>query len=278
MGTMHPVFREDIRVPKNMLRALLAAQQVFFEHDFTNPNDSATIARHLMEKPILPRVLGEICYEMLCEKLAAGGDTMLSKELRDQLQPVYLGGRLLRNHFGSELTSVDAIIMAIALGNGQQISFLDSPEQLRKLAALQPLDQQAEQLYLFLQHYTETIDLYTQNVKRFTQLYYTGQLDRLYRQSYYGRDIFAEGMRLKNEFVNKEKLEAAWNNQLQEEKAGKKLIDDRNKSWLPAIITAAAQQACFFAVGAAHLAGPKGLLRLLRKKGFTVTPVPLELQ
>jgi uncharacterized protein YbaP (TraB family) len=32
-------------------------------------------------------------------------------------------------------------------------------------------------------------------------------------------------------------------------------------------------QPAFFAVGAGHLAGDKGVINLLRKQGYTVTPV-----
>ena len=31
----------------------------------------------------------------------------------------------------------------------------------------------------------------------------------------------------------------------------------------------------FFAVGAAHLAGPEGVIELLIKKGYTLTPIKL---
>lgn len=51
------------------------------------------------------------------------------------------------------------------------------------------------------------------------------------------------------------------------------LIYNRNKNWiskLPAILT---QGSSFIAVGALHLPGPDGLLTLLRKAGYKVTPV-----
>lgn len=53
------------------------------------------------------------------------------------------------------------------------------------------------------------------------------------------------------------------------------LLDDRNIKWmkkLPAMIEKGNQ---FIAVGALHLTGEKSLIRLLRERGYTVTPVPV---
>jgi hypothetical protein len=53
----------------------------------------------------------------------------------------------------------------------------------------------------------------------------------------------------------------------------KDLIIDRNNTWLPLIKKAIITKASFFAVGAGHLGGKTGLVNLLRKQGYKVTPV-----
>jgi uncharacterized protein len=50
------------------------------------------------------------------------------------------------------------------------------------------------------------------------------------------------------------------------------ILDKRNLNWLPKIIAALKKESCFFAVGAAHLAGNNGVVNLLRKEGYTVAP------
>jgi uncharacterized protein YbaP (TraB family) len=52
-------------------------------------------------------------------------------------------------------------------------------------------------------------------------------------------------------------------------------LDNRNKSWIPKIQTIIANKSAFIAVGAAHLAGPNGLIQLLQNADYTVTPIPL---
>lgn len=51
------------------------------------------------------------------------------------------------------------------------------------------------------------------------------------------------------------------------------LLYDRNERWIPLIGQFAKEEPTFFAVGAAHLGGERGVIRLLRKAGYTVEPV-----
>lgn len=51
------------------------------------------------------------------------------------------------------------------------------------------------------------------------------------------------------------------------------LLDKRNENWVPVIKKAMAEKASFFAVGAAHLGGPEGVISLLRKQGYTLKPL-----
>jgi uncharacterized protein YbaP (TraB family) len=51
------------------------------------------------------------------------------------------------------------------------------------------------------------------------------------------------------------------------------MLDKRNAKWIPEIIAQAKMEATFFAVGAGHLGGEKGVINMLRKQGYTVKPV-----
>lgn len=51
------------------------------------------------------------------------------------------------------------------------------------------------------------------------------------------------------------------------------MLDQRNKNWIPRIEEFAKKKPTFFGVGAGHLAGKNGVIKLLRKAGFTVTAV-----
>lgn len=51
------------------------------------------------------------------------------------------------------------------------------------------------------------------------------------------------------------------------------LLLKRNRNWIPVMEKLMAQETVFFAVGAGHLAGDEGVIALLRKAGYTMTPV-----
>lgn len=50
-------------------------------------------------------------------------------------------------------------------------------------------------------------------------------------------------------------------------------IDERNIKWAPRMIDMMDQKSVFFAVGAGHLWGDNGVINLLKKEGYTVSPV-----
>lgn len=51
------------------------------------------------------------------------------------------------------------------------------------------------------------------------------------------------------------------------------LLIKRNKNWIPKIVDASNKSASFFAVGAAHLGGPQGVIALLKEKGYQLRPL-----
>jgi uncharacterized protein len=53
----------------------------------------------------------------------------------------------------------------------------------------------------------------------------------------------------------------------------KDLLDARNINWIPKIETLIAEKPKFIAVGGGHLGGQNGVVKLLRKKGYTITAI-----
>jgi len=52
-----------------------------------------------------------------------------------------------------------------------------------------------------------------------------------------------------------------------------KLVDNRNADWMTKLPDYFKQSSCFVAVGAMHLGGKNGLIKLFEKEGYRVTPV-----
>lgn len=54
---------------------------------------------------------------------------------------------------------------------------------------------------------------------------------------------------------------------------GELFLFKRNENWIPVISSVVQERSAFFAFGAAHLPGERGVIELLRAQGYTVTPV-----
>jgi len=52
------------------------------------------------------------------------------------------------------------------------------------------------------------------------------------------------------------------------------LLTDRNLRWIPQMEQMAKDKPTFFAVGAGHLGGPQGVIKLLQEAGYQVDTVP----
>ena len=66
------------------------------------------------------------------------------------------------------------------------------------------------------------------------------------------------------------------NVQLKDQKLSQpKLVDNRNQNWIPIIEKNIAAKPSFIAVGGGHLGGEKGVINLLRARGYKLTPIKL---
>lgn len=52
-----------------------------------------------------------------------------------------------------------------------------------------------------------------------------------------------------------------------------RFLDERNEKWISRMVDKMEQRSVFFAVGAGHLWGDKGVISLLREEGYTVKPI-----
>jgi uncharacterized protein YbaP (TraB family) len=59
------------------------------------------------------------------------------------------------------------------------------------------------------------------------------------------------------------------------EKITRVMIHQRNSNWVKQMENKMKMQSGLYAVGAGHLGGPKGLIKLLLDKGYLVQPIPL---
>lgn len=149
-------------------------------------------------------------------------------------------------HFDDN-TKSDSFFQLVAAQTGIPVVGLETiDKQIALLFPREDYKKQAEEL----------VEIVKRKEDAFSELV---ELNRLYKQE----NIDAL-------YALNEKSKASWGIPEEESYA---LIDRRNIDWadqLPALIK---EKSCFIAVGALHLPGENGLIKLLRKAGYKVTPV-----
>lgn len=255
MGTAHPVFREDIFIPDTISKALFHSRVLYVEN--IPPTENEYRARMLMDRNRLPSLLGQDCYNRLWEYLQNCPDSLQSDPAKDQFSPLYYIDRILAFYYNRRLSSIDLMLISIATGNDQPVMALDPTNLNQKLQHRITYPELAANLCFILDNLKENLDDYERFIKKMTAYYLQGEIGRLYTTGNYIRVTD----------------NATGSSVLQRRSSSIELLDQRNKAWLPEMINACREGNAFFAVGVLHLAGQKGLIRLLGKKGYELTPV-----
>ena len=180
----------------------------------------------------------------------------------DELMKSYLGAPLnsLTNIKPSMLTvlvltrpkaigctpvTFDLELMKSAVGKKKPVVGLETVASQVKVLDSMPLDKQAKALYKVAADPTKAIA----ELKKLMDVYKTQDVEKLF--------------------------DATTKQETDEMEFHARLLDDRNLSWIPKLEVAFKEKPTFVAVGAGHLGGKKGVLSLLRKKGYQVSPVKL---
>lgn len=138
--------------------------------------------------------------------------------------------------------ALDHFLWEYAQAMGMEMKGLESAQDQFEIMQAIPMDVQLKGL----KSCVKNVKSFRKKVMKTTELYAQGELTRLYKVS-------------KKSMGELRKL----------------MIYDRNKKMTERLITMLDDGATFTAVGAAHLAGSKGMLRLLKKAGYKIRPLEL---
>ncbi len=239
-GTMHVRDRRAFIHLEHACRYIDACDIFAAEFDFSEmPTAAMELIWVLPENLSLQQLLSRSAWKNLDfysrKKLGAPAEA-LQKVHPIQVQ-VMLTEALLSNEAEH---SLDETLWLYAQSQGKPTTGIETFEEQLNLLRSLPLQPCAKSLTWLLKNYRRQ----RQRLKKMMQWYEQGQLRLLYQAA--RRD--ARHLR-------------------------RPLLLQRNERMAERIAAIACQKSLFCAVGAAHLAGGKGLLRLLKRAGFRVKPV-----
>ncbi len=184
----------------------------------------------------MQRVLGFAPVEMIEQfKPSALMMTLVTKYVDDASPEIkQYEGTVMDMYFAREAKALQKDVLSLETVQ----------EQLDLVFNQHPYDEQANQLVTFIKKKDEMLELQ----KALTATYFEADLKKM--------------LKLSEKYIEEyESGDMAY------------MTDDRNLRWLPIIEEAIGRQSTFIAVGALHLPGEKGLIQLLKAKGYKVTPV-----
>ncbi len=146
---------------------------------------------------------------------------------------------------GCKPTAYDVSLMQKAVAKKKPVVGLETVASQIQVIDSKPIDKQAKDLYEMARDPQKSID----ELKRLMAVYKLRDPEQLFKVT--------------NSHLTKDKEFQA------------RLLDDRNIAWIPKLEVAFKEKPTFVAVGAGHLGGKKGVIKLLRRKGYKVRPVML---
>lgn len=248
-GTIHIISKEDYFLPEGLLTAFESATKIMFEIDVNDMTDMSKMMG-LMNKIMMSdgQTLKEfvspedfLILENHFKKI--GIPLMFMQRMKPMFLEVYAMSDMSPEDIQSgKMKSYEIELNNLAKETNKTTSGLETIDYQLSIFDSIPYEYQAKRL-------VEAVKLGSENEQSLDELV------KLYKSM--DIDAMVEMMDEEEDFKGFEEL----------------LLNGRNKNWIPIMEQSMQAESSFFAVGAAHLGGNHGVIRLLKAKGYKLTPI-----
>jgi len=233
----------DAILSPNTKRIIKKVKQVYLEVDLDDAGELLSAAlsiRH--EGPRLRDVLTEDEYHRI-QSFFSKAQPTLPFEALEQQPPLLISSTLYEFLLDCDRTNgIELLLVDEAYKQKKKTSGLETVAFQMSIFQKIPYEVQAKELLKTV----DSIGSYKKALDEMIVAYRGQDIDRLYNLSTH------------------EDATAAYSDLL---------IDDRNEKWVQQFDTIATKQPTLFAVGAGHLGGAKGVVNLLKNKGYNVRAI-----
>ena len=254
-GTIHMIAKDDFFVTENTEKAIAETERMTFEINVEDMNNMSMMMSMMMNAFMkdggsLKKLLTEEEYGLVKAKFDEIG---LPIALFDKVKPMFTSMMTSMDMSGGnpmesgDVVSYEMEFMEKAKAQKMEMQGLETVEYQMSMFDSIPYEAQAQMLVESVKA-GDVASAETDQMAQMINLYKTQNLNGL-------SDLISadeEGM------GNYEDI----------------LLVNRNKNWIPIMAEQMKSKATFFAVGAGHLGGEEGVIRLLRNAGYTVTAMP----
>ncbi len=249
-GTIHMIGADDFFLPTGTMSAIDAADQVVFEIDMNEMSDMGTMMG-LMSKAFMKdgKTISDLLsaedYKLLESKFEKLGLPMMMLErIKPAFLTVFAYDMDPSGMQNGSIKSYEMEFFEMANNSKKPVSGLETIEFQMSVFDSISYEDQAKMLVDAL----KAGDSENDDFKVMTDMYLSQNINAMV------------------EMIDDDEVMGS-------EGSNDILLTGRNKNWIPVMSDLMKTKKVFFAVGAAHLAGKTGVINLLKKEGYTLTPI-----
>jgi uncharacterized protein YbaP (TraB family) len=254
-GTIHMISEKDFFMDDRTMKAIKKCKKMVMEIDISQ---SLQMGIQLMAlsgmkggKTLADFVSAED-YQMVktyFQKEAKSAEAkMLPFEMIEKWKPMLLQSFLYQDMIEGTMKSYEMELLSIGSERKMKFDGLETVEDQVNVFEKIPYADQAKALVELIKEIKKDANSGKAEFKKLLDLYLAQDIDGMVVMS--GEELFSD---LEN--------------------GEAELLTNRNQKWIPKIKAMSKEKPTFYAVGAAHLGGPNGVIRLLLKEGYSLKPV-----
>ena len=251
-GTIHMICKDDASLGDSLISVIQRSDRVYFEVDMDNLMEMLSAFKDfkMRNDTTLADLLSKEDYEKVKEFMERKSGLLPFSQL-ETYKPMLASSLLMESGIGcEESVAMEQLILEEAKKNKKRVDGLETMSYQASIFDSIPYKLQAEQLL----KYVNDGGSKSEADKQFEEMI----------EAYKAQDIEKMG-----EFVQEDDGLGNY---------GDILIYNRNRNWVEKLKKLMPEKSLTVAVGAGHLAGEKGLIKLLRKAGYIVKPVKYKMK
>lgn len=244
-GSMHLMPKSKFVFNEQLRQLVLSVDSVVFEINLNDKkaNFNAITGTILPNGQLLSDLYSPEQFDSLeTFMLDTLGKSSVEWAYYQNLQPVFVSQTFYEVSFGDSTASYELTFQQLANEHNIPVAGLETADYQVSLLDSIPIEIQANMLLNEMRHYHRDLE----NLDHLVDLYVTQQIDSM-----------DEDLESDDEWSEYTDM----------------LLNQRNQNWIKPIESFISNAVCFIAVGAGHLPGEQGIIRLLRNEGYILTPI-----
>jgi uncharacterized protein YbaP (TraB family) len=244
-GTMHILCADDANLSDSLKKVIRDSKIIYFELDMDNFQELMGAMKYLRmnDGKKLSELLSKEEYERV-ETYFKNNKSMLPFAMMNRFKPYFISSLIGEQMMScSQKNGMEELIMRESKQYEKEIKGLETTEFQASIFDSIPYEKQAKDLVAYI----DSIDNYREVTMEMVNVYRQQNLERMDSLMHKSDPGMEQYMDL--------------------------LLYGRNRRWVAQMPEIMKEQTVLFAVGAGHLPGEQGVISLLRKAGYSVTPM-----